>query len=219
VGISWLLKGTPKAVPDSCDDLVVGRVRELGVALGDATVVVMETLALLLSAMEKLVDVAGLGVGTLEVPCEGISKLSLAVDPPLGEVLEPGTCRVDKAKWDAVDDEQIDGRPAVMVGEAVVLKPNARVSLSFVLHDGGRSTISSWWGCGENVDAEISRTSGVRRWAPTVLPSRPAFAVRPASGHHPSTRRGCTSGSVVGLDPANDERVHTFHAAQLPRWT
>jgi hypothetical protein len=74
--------------------------------------------------------------------------------------------------------------------------------LSVVLHDGGRSTISSWWGHGENIGTESPRTSGVRRRAPApvsaaviaspvllaVFPSWPVFTVRPAPGHHPPTR-------------------------------
>jgi hypothetical protein len=39
--------------------------------------------------MAKLAGVDGPGVGALEVPNEGISELSPAIDPPLGEVLEP----------------------------------------------------------------------------------------------------------------------------------
>jgi hypothetical protein len=77
---------------ESCDDLVVGRIGELGVALGEAAYVVAETLLLLPPTMVKLAGIAGPGVGALEMPYEAISKLSLAIDPSQGEVLEPGTC-------------------------------------------------------------------------------------------------------------------------------
>jgi hypothetical protein len=114
-----------------------------------------------------------------------------------------------------------------VAGEAVVLKPNAQVGFSTVLRGGGQSTISSWWGCGENVGAESLRTSGVRRRAlapvlaavvaapapPAVFPSHSAFAVGPATGHHPSTGRGCAPGFMVRLDPAASRRVHAFRVA------
>jgi hypothetical protein len=128
---------------EGCDDLVVGRAGYLGTVLGEAVYVVTETLTLLLLAMAKFAGVARPGVGALEVPYEGVSELSLVVDLHLGEALEPGKCQVGKVQQDALDDEHIACRPAVVAGEAVVLKPKARVGLSIILCDGGRSTISS----------------------------------------------------------------------------
>jgi hypothetical protein len=55
--------------------------------------------------MVKLESVAGPSVGALEVPYEGVPELNPDVDPPLGEVLEPGACGVDKEQSDALDDE------------------------------------------------------------------------------------------------------------------
>jgi hypothetical protein len=63
------------------------------------------------------------------VPYEGIPKLGPIIDPPLREVLEPGTCQVGKVQWDALDDEQITGCAAVVAGNAIVLKPYALVGL------------------------------------------------------------------------------------------
>jgi hypothetical protein len=51
-----LTRGT---ILESGDDLGVDRVGELSAALGEATYVVTETLALLLPAMEKLAGVDG----------------------------------------------------------------------------------------------------------------------------------------------------------------
>jgi hypothetical protein len=109
------------------DDLVVGRVGELGAALGEGTYVITETLALLFPVMAKLAGIAVSGVGALEVPYEGVLELCPALDPPLGEVLEPGTSRFGKVQQDALDDEQIVGRPVVVVGKVVVLEPNTQV--------------------------------------------------------------------------------------------
>jgi hypothetical protein len=94
------------SILESCDDLVICCVGELGASLREAAYVVAETLTLLLSAMKKLTGVAESGVGALEMPYEGIPELCLAVDPPPGEVLEPGTCRVGKVQRDALDDEK-----------------------------------------------------------------------------------------------------------------
>jgi hypothetical protein len=67
---------------EGCDDLVFGHIRELGVALGEAAYVVVETLALFLPAMAKLAGIAEPGVGALEVFYEGVSKRSPTIDPP-----------------------------------------------------------------------------------------------------------------------------------------
>jgi hypothetical protein len=96
-----------------------------------------------LLAMVKLARVAGPHVGALEVPYEGGPELGPAVDTPSREVLDPGTRRVGEVRRDALDDEQIVCRPAVVASEAIVLKPYARVCLPIVLHNGGRSMISS----------------------------------------------------------------------------
>jgi hypothetical protein len=87
-----LARGT---ILEGCNDLVLRRIEELSTTLGEAANVVTETLALLLPTMVKLESVVGPGVGALEVPYEGVSELNPDVDPPLGEVLEPGACRVD----------------------------------------------------------------------------------------------------------------------------
>jgi hypothetical protein len=87
-------------------------------------------------AMAKIASIAGSGIGALEVPYEGISELSPAVDPPPGEVLEPGFCQVSKV--------QVVARSAVLASEAVIFELDAQVRLSIVLCDCGQSTISSW---------------------------------------------------------------------------
>jgi hypothetical protein len=90
---------------ESGDNLVVGHVGELGAVLGEAAYIVIETLSLLLPAMAKLVGIDGPGVGALEVPYEGISKLGPAVEPPSREVLKSGTRRVSEVQRDALDDK------------------------------------------------------------------------------------------------------------------
>jgi hypothetical protein len=88
------------SILESCDDLVVCCVGELGASLSEAAFVVAETLTLLLSAMKKLTGVAESGVGALEIPYEGIPELCLAVDPP------PGRCssqvRVESARYNGM---------------------------------------------------------------------------------------------------------------------
>jgi hypothetical protein len=211
-----LARGT---ILESGDDLVVGRVGELSATLGEAANVVKETLTLILLAMAKFARIARPRVGTLEVPYEGMPELVPVVDPPSREVLEPGTCRVGEVQWDALDDEQIVGRAAIVAGEAIVFKSYTWVGLLAVLHDGGGGAIPSLGIRSENAGAEGLRTSGVRRRAlapvltvvvaaptpPAVLPSRSAFAVRPASG------------PVVRVDLAVSGRAHALRTIRLPR--
>jgi hypothetical protein len=103
------------------------------------------------------------------MPYEGVPKLQPIVDPPPGEVLEPSARRVGKVQWDALDDEQVVSRSAVVSSEAVILEPDAQVGLSIVLRDRGRSTISSWWDRSENYDTKSSWTSGIKRWTSTYV--------------------------------------------------
>jgi hypothetical protein len=131
-------------ISESGDDLVDGRVGEFGTALREAANVVTETLALLLPTMVKLASIVGLRVGSLEVPYEGFPELGPDVDSSSGEVLEPSMCGVGHVQRDALDDKQIVGHTAVVVGKVIVLKPCARVGLPIVLCGGGRSMISSW---------------------------------------------------------------------------
>jgi hypothetical protein len=91
--------------------------------------------------------------------------------------------------------------------ESVVLEPDALVSLSIVLHDRGRSMISSQRGSTEHICTEGPQTSGVRRQASApifatvvaalassvVLSSRPVFIARAATSHGPSAGRGFIS--------------------------
>jgi hypothetical protein len=100
-----------------------------------------------------------------------------------------------------------------VAGEAIVFKPYTWVGLLVVLHDGGGGAIPSLGSRSENAGAEGLRTSGVRRrppapvltvviaapTPPAVLPSRSAFALRPASG--PVVR--------VDLQPAGERTLFT----------
>jgi hypothetical protein len=76
-----LARGT---ILEGRDDLVISHFGELTAVLGEAANVVIETIALLLPAMAKIASIARPGIGLLEVPYEGVSKLSLAVDPSQG---------------------------------------------------------------------------------------------------------------------------------------
>jgi hypothetical protein len=48
------------------------------------------------------------------VPYESVLELSPTVDPPLGEVLKPGSRRVGKVQRDALDDYQVVAPYAVV---------------------------------------------------------------------------------------------------------
>jgi hypothetical protein len=131
----------------------------------------------------------------------------------------------------ALDDEQIISCADVVAGKAIVLKPYARVGLPIVLRGGGRSTILSWglqrgrW-CRKPADlrvrcrapASILTDVVAAPVPPAVLLSRLAFAVRPALSHHLPTRRGCTSGLMVGVNPAAGGRAYALRAVRLPCW-
>jgi hypothetical protein len=56
-----------------------------------------------------------------------------------------------------------------VASEMVIFEPDARVGLSVVLRDRGRSTISSWWGCSKDVGAKSPRTLGVGCRTPTSV--------------------------------------------------
>jgi hypothetical protein len=76
------------------DNVGVGDVGELGALLGETPDVIPEGFTRLLLAALEIPRVAGVHVGSLEVPLEHSHKVVLVVDLLRWEVLEPGSSGV-----------------------------------------------------------------------------------------------------------------------------
>jgi len=102
----------------------------------------LEGLSWLLSAVLEVLGVPRAFVRALEVSHKGLSQVRPIVDPIGREMLEPSTCRVGELEQEVLNDETIAFCTARVVGQTIVVEPQARVRFPGVLGDVRRQPVS-----------------------------------------------------------------------------
>src|SRR6185295_8717344 len=101
-----------RTLEESVDDFDMGAAGELGALLGEASHVVTQGLAGLLTTPSEVPGVPRAHVRALEIAHEDMDQVGPAVDLIRRQVLEPRSCGVSKMKRKVADDDRILRRAA-----------------------------------------------------------------------------------------------------------
>jgi hypothetical protein len=115
---------------DHIGDLHIGKVVAL---LGEAANVLAESFTRFLPAVVKLPGVTWVHVRALEVVEEHATEVTPGVDAARWQVLDPNVHAVGEVEGEVLDDEKLILGSPCQAHHAIVLQPDARVSVPRVL--------------------------------------------------------------------------------------